>query len=235
MNISDIFIYLRSIYHGKIEKNSKRDNSTCPGLKVILGLCRWLVTAAMWFFFFGRKDWSWASILTVDLVVTLQSNKVPVVQPSHAVHPLTPLITYSDEHFSPGSHPSHIPSDVNSKQGESPCLSQPFLLNEEPSLISLSDPPDAGAPYHWMDQNTFLQDKSNSFDSNSLETHKNLLHVLFIIKKQKKSIAGPQVTALKIFHSLCKPIDCANILKIQYSTIFIYCSMYNMLMLVILK
>ncbi|NXD12776.1 LEF1 factor, partial [Nothocercus nigrocapillus] len=46
------------------------------------------------------------------------SNKVPVVQPSHAVHPLTPLITYSDEHFSPGSHPSHIPSDVNSKQGE---------------------------------------------------------------------------------------------------------------------
>ncbi|KAL6033245.1 hypothetical protein STEG23_012057 [Scotinomys teguina] len=49
----------------------------------------------------------------------VQSNKVPVVQPSHAVHPLTPLITYSDEHFSPGSHPSHIPSDVNSKQGMS--------------------------------------------------------------------------------------------------------------------
>ncbi|XP_028932881.1 lymphoid enhancer-binding factor 1 isoform X2 [Ornithorhynchus anatinus] len=45
------------------------------------------------------------------------SNKVPVVQPSHAVHPLTPLITYSDEHFSPGSHPSHIPADVNPKQG----------------------------------------------------------------------------------------------------------------------
>ncbi|KAF7252677.1 Lymphoid enhancer-binding factor 1 [Varanus komodoensis] len=44
------------------------------------------------------------------------SNKVPVVQPSHAVHPLTPLITYSDEHFSPGTHPSHLPSDVNSKQ-----------------------------------------------------------------------------------------------------------------------
>ncbi|XP_053108473.1 lymphoid enhancer-binding factor 1 isoform X3 [Hemicordylus capensis] len=47
------------------------------------------------------------------------SNKVPVVQPSHAVHPLTPLITYSDEHFSPGTHPSHLPSDVNSKQGMS--------------------------------------------------------------------------------------------------------------------
>ncbi|TKC49168.1 hypothetical protein EI555_000550 [Monodon monoceros] len=49
--------------------------------------------------------------------LNVQSNKVPVVQPSHAVHPLTPLITYSDEHFSPGSHPSHIPSDVSSKQG----------------------------------------------------------------------------------------------------------------------
>ncbi|KAM5194782.1 lymphoid enhancer-binding factor 1 isoform 1-T1 [Mantella aurantiaca] len=48
---------------------------------------------------------------------TFQSNKVPVVQPSHAVHPLTPLITYSDEHFAPGVHPSHIPSDVGSKQG----------------------------------------------------------------------------------------------------------------------
>ncbi|KAM4809170.1 lymphoid enhancer-binding factor 1 isoform 1-T1 [Rhinophrynus dorsalis] len=45
------------------------------------------------------------------------SNKVPVVQPSHAVHPLTPLITYSDEHFAPGVHPSHIPSDVGTKQG----------------------------------------------------------------------------------------------------------------------
>ncbi|XP_037545961.1 lymphoid enhancer-binding factor 1 [Nematolebias whitei] len=45
------------------------------------------------------------------------SNKVPVVQPSHAVHPLTPLITYSDEHFSPGSHSGHHPQDTNNKQG----------------------------------------------------------------------------------------------------------------------
>ena len=60
-----------------------------------------------WLTFEERGDRSWESILTVVLVVTLQSNKVPVVQPSHAVHPLTPLITYSDEHFSPGSHPSH--------------------------------------------------------------------------------------------------------------------------------
>ncbi|KAG2466538.1 LEF1 factor, partial [Polypterus senegalus] len=45
------------------------------------------------------------------------SNKVPVVQPSHAVHPLTPLITYSDEHFAPGPHSGHHPQDVASKQG----------------------------------------------------------------------------------------------------------------------
>ncbi|MBN3276982.1 LEF1 factor, partial [Polyodon spathula] len=45
-----------------------------------------------------------------------QSNKVPVVQPSHAVHPLTPLITYSDEHFAPGPHSGHHPQEVNSKQ-----------------------------------------------------------------------------------------------------------------------
>ncbi|KAM6972667.1 lymphoid enhancer-binding factor 1 isoform 4-T4 [Aplochiton taeniatus] len=45
------------------------------------------------------------------------SNKVPVVQPSHAVHPLTPLITYSDEHFAPGPHSGHHPQDVNGKQG----------------------------------------------------------------------------------------------------------------------
>uniref|UniRef100_A0A8C1TYI0 Lymphoid enhancer-binding factor 1 n=1 Tax=Cyprinus carpio TaxID=7962 RepID=A0A8C1TYI0_CYPCA len=50
----------------------------------------------------------------------LQSNKVPVVQPSHAVHPLTPLITYSDEHFNPGPHSGHHPQDINSKQAGMP-------------------------------------------------------------------------------------------------------------------
>uniref|UniRef100_A0A8C5M0C6 Lymphoid enhancer-binding factor 1 n=1 Tax=Leptobrachium leishanense TaxID=445787 RepID=A0A8C5M0C6_9ANUR len=55
------------------------------------------------------------------------SNKVPVVQPSHAVHPLTPLITYSDEHFAPGSLPSHIPSDIGSKQGIHRCQQAPDL------------------------------------------------------------------------------------------------------------
>lgn len=47
----------------------------------------------------------------------LQSNKVPVVQPSHGVHPLTPLIPYSNDHFSHGSHSPHLPADINQKQG----------------------------------------------------------------------------------------------------------------------
>ncbi|XP_043925183.1 transcription factor 7 isoform X4 [Protopterus annectens] len=44
------------------------------------------------------------------------SNKVPVVQPSHGVHPFTSLLPYSNENF---SHPSHSPhqSDINQKQG----------------------------------------------------------------------------------------------------------------------
>lgn len=54
-----------------------------------------------------------------------QSNKVPVVQPSHAVHPLTPLITYSDEHFAPGSHSGHHPQDANNKQGKPSPATRP--------------------------------------------------------------------------------------------------------------
>ncbi|XP_078407084.1 transcription factor 7 isoform X4 [Cetorhinus maximus] len=45
------------------------------------------------------------------------SNKVPVVQPSHAVHPLTPLISYSNEHFAPSSHSPHLPAEINQKTG----------------------------------------------------------------------------------------------------------------------
>lgn len=47
----------------------------------------------------------------------LQSNKVPVVQHPHHVHPLTPLITYSNEHFTPGNPPPHLPADVDPKTG----------------------------------------------------------------------------------------------------------------------
>ncbi|XP_069619930.1 transcription factor 7 isoform X4 [Ranitomeya imitator] len=44
------------------------------------------------------------------------SSKVPVVQPSHGVHPLTPLIPYN-EPFSHSSHSPHLPADLNQKQG----------------------------------------------------------------------------------------------------------------------
>ncbi|XP_072001928.1 transcription factor 7 isoform X4 [Engystomops pustulosus] len=45
------------------------------------------------------------------------SSKVPVVQPSHGVHPLTPLIPYNNEPFSHSSHSPHLPADINQKQG----------------------------------------------------------------------------------------------------------------------
>uniref|UniRef100_A0A8C5PHH5 Transcription factor 7 n=1 Tax=Leptobrachium leishanense TaxID=445787 RepID=A0A8C5PHH5_9ANUR len=44
------------------------------------------------------------------------STKVPMVQPSHGVHPLTPLIPYN-ESFNQGSHSPHLPADLNQKQG----------------------------------------------------------------------------------------------------------------------
>ncbi|XP_058154365.1 transcription factor 7-like 2 isoform X4 [Dasypus novemcinctus] len=47
----------------------------------------------------------------------MESNKVPVVQHPHHVHPLTPLITYSNEHFTPGNPPPHLPADVDPKTG----------------------------------------------------------------------------------------------------------------------
>lgn len=50
----------------------------------------------------------------------LQSNKVPVVQHPHHMHPLTPLITYSNDHFSPSSPPSHLSPEIDPKTGE--CL-----------------------------------------------------------------------------------------------------------------
>ncbi|KAL2780715.1 lymphoid enhancer-binding factor 1 isoform 2 [Daubentonia madagascariensis] len=81
------------------------------------------------------------------------SNKVPVVQPSHAVHPLTPLITYSDEHFSPGSHPSHIPSDVNSKQGMSrhpPAPDIPAFYPLSPGGVGQITPPLGWFSHHMI-------------------------------------------------------------------------------------
>ncbi|KAM4677679.1 transcription factor 7-like 1 [Discoglossus pictus] len=45
------------------------------------------------------------------------SNKVPVVQHPHHMHPLTPLITYSNEHFSPGTPPGHLSPEIDPKTG----------------------------------------------------------------------------------------------------------------------
>ncbi|XP_060096445.1 transcription factor 7 isoform X2 [Heteronotia binoei] len=61
------------------------------------------------------------------------SNKVPVVQPSHGVHPLTPLIPYSNEHFSHGSHSPHLPADINQKQG----VHRPPQTSDIPGFYSL--------------------------------------------------------------------------------------------------
>ncbi|XP_078065467.1 lymphoid enhancer-binding factor 1 isoform X1 [Mustelus asterias] len=72
------------------------------------------------------------------------SNKVPVVQPCHAVHPLTPLITYSDEHFAPGSHPAQIPTDINSKRGmhrHPPGPDIPSFYSLSPGAVGQLTPP----------------------------------------------------------------------------------------------
>ncbi|XP_043940333.1 transcription factor 7-like 1 [Protopterus annectens] len=45
------------------------------------------------------------------------SNKVPVVQHPHHMHPLTPLITYSNEHFSPATPPAHLSPEIDPKTG----------------------------------------------------------------------------------------------------------------------
>ncbi|NXT79891.1 TF7L1 factor, partial [Zapornia atra] len=51
------------------------------------------------------------------------SNKVPVVQHAHHMHPLTPLITYSNDHFPPGSPPKNhggMPSPPRAGEGALP-------------------------------------------------------------------------------------------------------------------
>ncbi|XP_048347196.1 transcription factor 7 isoform X3 [Sphaerodactylus townsendi] len=68
------------------------------------------------------------------------SNKVPVVQPSHGVHPLTPLIPYSNEHFSHGSHSPHLPADINQKQG----VHHPAQTSDIPGFYSF--PPGGVGP-----------------------------------------------------------------------------------------
>ncbi|XP_040270491.1 transcription factor 7-like 1 isoform X1 [Bufo bufo] len=45
------------------------------------------------------------------------SNKVPVVQHPHHMHPLTPLITYSNDRFSPVTPPGHLSPEIDPKTG----------------------------------------------------------------------------------------------------------------------
>ncbi len=63
---------------------------------------------------FKGPFWFPVFIKSLDLILSrslFQSNKVPVVQHAH-MHPLTPLITYSNEHFSPGTPPSHLSPEI---------------------------------------------------------------------------------------------------------------------------
>lgn len=78
------------------------------------------------FFFSLSHSPSLSLFLSICLSLYLssfsQSNKVPVVQHPHHVHPLTPLITYSNEHFTPGNPPPHLQTDVDPKTGKAPIL-----------------------------------------------------------------------------------------------------------------
>ncbi|KAH0519220.1 Transcription factor 7-like 1 [Microtus ochrogaster] len=57
------------------------------------------------------------------------SNKVPVVQHPHHMHPLTPLITYSNDHFSPASPPTHLSPEIDPKTAGIPRPPHPSELS----------------------------------------------------------------------------------------------------------
>ncbi|KAK7930505.1 hypothetical protein WMY93_006900 [Mugilogobius chulae] len=79
------------------------------------------------------------------------SNKVPVVQPSHAVHPLTPLITYSDEHFAPGPHSGHH-QDANNKgmPRHHPGPDMPNFYSLSPGGVGQITPPLGWFSHHMV-------------------------------------------------------------------------------------
>ncbi|XP_051972087.1 transcription factor 7-like 1-A isoform X2 [Xyrauchen texanus] len=60
---------------------------------------------------------------------TRTSNKVPVVQHPHHVHPLTPLITYSNDHFSPGTPTSHLSPEILDPKTGIPMTPHPSELS----------------------------------------------------------------------------------------------------------
>lgn len=85
-----------------LEKSEDRVGILGPQISVLFLVLQWGVPGAP---------------LTPLTFFSWQSNKVPVVQHPHHVHPLTPLITYSNEHFTPGNPPPHLPADVDPKTG----------------------------------------------------------------------------------------------------------------------
>ncbi|KAM5170105.1 transcription factor 7 isoform 1-T1 [Mantella aurantiaca] len=61
------------------------------------------------------------------------SSKVPVVQPSHGIHPLTPLIPFNNEPFSHSSHLQHLSADLNQIQG----AHRPSQTSDIPAFYSI--------------------------------------------------------------------------------------------------
>ncbi|KTF78544.1 hypothetical protein cypCar_00038817 [Cyprinus carpio] len=101
-----------------LEERGGKTGSLASGLSLLQQVGCWQLSLNAWtdsvpglcsFFFFPPPSLSFS--------VSCQSNKVPVVQHPHHVHPLTPLITYSNEHFTPGNPPPHLQADVDPKTG----------------------------------------------------------------------------------------------------------------------
>ncbi|KAK3573242.1 hypothetical protein QTP86_015782 [Hemibagrus guttatus] len=84
------------------------------------------------------------------LSARMKSNKVPVVQPSHAVHPLTPLITYSDEHFAPGPHSGHHPQDSKGMPRHHHGPDIPNFYSLSPGGVGQITPPLGWFPHHMV-------------------------------------------------------------------------------------
>lgn len=62
-----------------------------------------------------------------------------MVQHPHHVHPLTPLITYSNEHFTPGNPPPHLQTDVDPKTGRK--NSHMHIQSIEVMALLIQNPP----------------------------------------------------------------------------------------------
>ncbi|XP_078142615.1 transcription factor 7 isoform X6 [Centroberyx gerrardi] len=90
--------------------------------------------------------------------VSPSSNKVSVVQQSHGMHPLTSLLPYSNEHFSPS--PPHLPTDMSQKTGVHRPQSQDLsgFYSLPPGGVGQITP-SMGCGLFWMNGEMFLNDK----------------------------------------------------------------------------